>query len=122
MNLPFLAYKAQSFSESAKKERIWEDWENVKPFLIFLLISIAVALLVFATYKLTRYFGRTHTVTLSVDGREEHLSIKHGQCYHAPIPQTDKIFKGWYRDTAFTIPFNSSDRILRDTIIYAKFE
>lgn len=122
MNLPFLTYKAPSFSETAKREQISEFWENAKPFLIFLLIALGVALISFITYKLVKYLGRTHTVTLSIEGKNEQHFIKHGQRYHAPIPQTDKIFKGWYRDTAFTIPFNSSDRILFDTILYAKTE
>lgn len=118
VNYQVLAYTEKSdYFMISDTERFWKDnWY------IVLIIALAVAALIFITVKLTQYFVRSHTVILCSNGENTQFSVKHGQSFLAPVPQTDKVFKGWFRDTALTIPFNSSDRILRDTILYAKFE
>ncbi|MBQ9116118.1 MAG: InlB B-repeat-containing protein [Clostridia bacterium] len=72
------------------------------------------------------YFGcsfRKHTLTVYSDGEISSRRVRHKRTYSAPLLQKEGyVFKGWYRDSAMQLPFDSSMRITTDISIYAKFE
>lgn len=96
----------------------FEDWWFDYWWLVILAIC-AIAILIFLIY---RYQTRTHTITLYIGKEITVINIQHGKTFSAPIPEGDGVFKGWYRDSACMIPFNSSDKIVSDFSLYSKFE
>jgi len=52
------------------------------------------------------------------------IKVRAGNKIDLPIPEKfEHTFEGWYRDTAFTKPFNpEKDRVHRNTTLHARFE
>ena len=92
---------------------IWKYW-----YVIVLAITALICIL-FAVYV---YQHRLHSVSLHCNGHITIIRVTHNSTLPVPIPKTDNKFSGWYRDSACTIPFNSSDKIKFDFPLYAKFE
>ena len=92
---------------------LWDYW-----WVIVLALTILVAIAIWI-YKLQT---RLHKITLYIGKGTTIVEVQHGKTFSAPIPDTEGNFKGWYRDSACTIPFNSSDKIVSDFSLYSKFE
>ena len=86
---------------------------------VIALALIAIGSIAFWIYKQQT---RLHKITLFAGRETTVVEVQHGKTFSAPIPDTEGTFKGWYRDSACTIPFNSSDKIVSDFSLYSKFE
>ena len=68
--------------------------------------------------------GQTATVTFDTNGGTaiDPITVVAGSTITAPEAQKDNaVFLGWYTDEALTTPFYSSDPIVQDVTVYAKF-
>jgi uncharacterized repeat protein (TIGR02543 family) len=66
-----------------------------------------------------RYLNMTYAV---VAGDTE-TRVYAGDSYAPPIPEKDgSTFKGWFVDTALTVPWKSTDRVECDLTLYPKWE
>ena len=68
--------------------------------------------------------GQTATVTFDTDGGTaiDPITVVAGSTITAPEAQKDNaVFLGWYTDEALTTPFYSSDPIVQDVTVYAKY-
>lgn len=94
------------------------SWLFVYWYLIVFGLFIAGGI-VFAVYI---HQTRMHSITLYHEENLTVIPVQHNSAFSIPLPKTDKKFLGWYRDSAYTIPFCSSDKIKFDFPLYAKFE
>ena len=111
----FFAYKTTSVY---LKEETFEEWFYDYWWVVGLALAILCAIAVWIYKRQTRL----HKITLYVDKTATVVEIQHGNTFSAPIPDGKGSFKGWYRDSACMIPFNSSDKIVSDFSLYSKFE
>ena len=110
----FLAYKTQSVYLEEENFATWaEDY-----WWVIALALIAIGAIAVWIYKQQT---RLHKITLFVGRETTVVEVQHGKTFSAPLPDKEG-FKGWYRDSACTIPFNSSDKIVSDFSLYSKFE
>ena len=113
----FLAYKTNfdnyDFNEKDLSSWLYDYW-----WVIFLSL-LAICVLVYSIY---RHQTRYHEITLYIGKTTTVYKVQHGKTFSAPIPEIEGVFKGWFRDTACMIPFNSSDKIVSDFSLYSKFE
>ena len=68
--------------------------------------------------------GQTATVTFDTNGGTaiDPITVVAGSTITAPEAQKDNaVFLGWYTDEALTTPFYSSDPIVQDVTVYAKY-
>lgn len=66
-----------------------------------------------------KYLNMTHSV---IAGDTE-TRVYTGEPYAPPIPEMDGLtFKGWFIDTALTVPWKSTDRVECDLVLYPKWE
>lgn len=68
--------------------------------------------------------GQTATVTFDTNGGTaiDPITVVAGSTITAPEAQKDNaVFLGWYTDEALTMPFYSSDPIVQDVTVYAKY-
>ena len=68
--------------------------------------------------------GNTVTVTFNTNGGKaiDPITVVVGNTITAPkAEKDDAVFVGWYTDEALTIPFYSSDPILENITVYAKY-
>ena len=68
--------------------------------------------------------GQTATVTFDTNGGTaiDPITVVVGSTITAPEAQKDNaVFLGWYTDEALTTPFYSSDPIVQDVTVYAKY-
>ena len=66
-----------------------------------------------------RYINMTYAV---VAGDTE-TRVYAGESYAPPIPEKDGFtFKGWFIDTALTVPWKSTDRVECDLTLYPKWD
>lgn len=106
-----------------RKEKTFGTWLYDYWWLLLLAI-ITIGILIFLLYK---HQTRTHTITLNIPySPATTVTVRHNEVFNAPIlTSNDKFhptFKGWFRDTACMIPYNSSDKVTSDFPLYAKFE
>ena len=87
----------------------------------WVVVLSAIALIAIAIWIYKRQ-TRLHKITLYVGKEPTVYEVQHGTTFSAPIPDGKETFKGWYRDSACMIPFNSSDKIVSDFSLYSKFE
>lgn len=114
MNILYL-YKESI--DSYRERDFWDWWFDYRWLvIIFTLVTLVIIICFF------KHLTRLHTITLYVSGNTTTVQIQHGKTFSAPIPEGNGIFKGWYRDSACMIPFNSSDKIVSDFSLYSKFE
>ena len=86
-------------------------------------IAILVILFVLGTIIwFYEHITRMHNITLYIDAKPTIIQIQHGKTFSAPIPEGTGVFKGWFRDSACMIPYNSSDKVVSDFSLYSKFE
>lgn len=68
--------------------------------------------------------GNTVTITFDTNGGTaiDPITVVAGSTITAPEAQKDNaVFLGWYTDEALTTPFYSSDPIVQDVTVYAKY-
>ena len=68
--------------------------------------------------------GQTATITFDTNGGTaiDPITVVVGSTITAPEAQKDNaVFLGWYTDEALTTPFYSSDPIVQDVTVYAKY-
>lgn len=85
-------------------------------------IALALIAIVALAVWIYKRQTRLHQITLYIGKDTTIVQVQHGNTFSAPIPDGDGVFKGWYRDSACMIPFNSSDKIVSDFSLYSKFE
>lgn len=93
-------------------ERYW--------YIIVIAVSVIATLLIM--YGIYKHQKRSHNIVLYVGKESSTVAVQHRKTFSAHVPDVDGEFCGWYRDSAFTIPFNSSDKIVRDISLYAKIK
>ena len=111
------AYKT-NFDNYGSNQNTFENWW-FDYWWIAILASLVILGVVIWFYE---HITRTHTITLYIDGKTTTVQVQHGKTFSAPVPDGNRVFKGWFRDTACMIPFNSSDKIVSDFTLYSKFE
>ena len=85
-------------------------------------ILVAICILGAITLWIYSHCTRLHKIILYVGQKSTVVHVQHGKTFSAPIPNGEGTFKGWFRDSACMIPFNSSDKIVSDFSLYSKFE
>ena len=100
------------------EEKNFEEWF----YDYWWVIAIAAIALCTLTVWIYKRQTRLHKITLYIGKDATIVEVQHGKTFSAPIPDGDGVFKGWYRDSACIIPFNSSDKIVSDFSLYSKFE
>ena len=113
----FLSYKT-NFDNYDFDKKNFATW-SYDHWYVYVLSFIAICAIAYLLYKRAT---RLHNITLYVDKTPTIVQVQHRTTFSAPIPDGKGTFKGWYRDSACTLPFNSSDKILSDFSLYAKFE
>jgi uncharacterized repeat protein (TIGR02543 family) len=100
---------------------------------LFLLISVSIIILTL-TGVLIGIFATKPTITLdygySTGGRIlnepviENFAVSRFSTYSPPRPtRTGYTFKGWYKDSAYTVPWvNGEDKVSSDITLYANWE
>ncbi len=93
-------------------ERYW--W--VLMILLLVLLTIAIGI----TYM--KRNSKSNSVTIHLVGRED-LSVSRGSKPILPMQsRPGYAFRGWFLDSACTMPFDSRKPIKRDLILYPKWE
>ena len=85
-------------------------------------ILVAICILGAITLWIYSHCTRLHKIILYIGSKATTVYVQHGNTFSAPIPEGEGTFKGWFRDSACMIPFNSSDKIVSDFTLYSKFE
>ena len=66
--------------------------------------------------RITRTLNPTYSQT-------EEVKVYRNHTYSPPlISRSEYTFKGWYKDSAFTIPWISCDKVKSNITLYAKWE
>lgn len=126
----FLTTKTVFASETGNEGIISHHFENPKSefvlfieqywwvFMILLLVLLTIAMGI--TY--IKRTPKSNSITIHLVGRED-LSVPHGSRPILPMPsKPGYAFRGWFLDSACTIPFDSRQPIKRDLILYPKWE
>ena len=113
------AYKT-NFDNYDTTEKTFESWFYDYWWVVSLAIIVFTALCIWIYYRTTRL----HTIYLHIGDKKSTVKIQHGKTFSAPMisPINGQRFKGWFRDTACMIPYDSSDKVISDITLYAKFE
>lgn len=126
----FIATKAAFVSETGNGGISSRHFENPKSnFTLFMdkywwvfIICILVLLTIAMGITYIKRAPKSNSITIHLVGRED-LSVPHGSRPILPIPKSQGyIFRGWFLDSACTIPFDSRKPIKRDLILYPKWE
>ena len=107
-----------------KTTSMYIDDESSKSWLYDYWWVIAIALVLLIALVVWTYIRQTrlHNIVLYTGKEPTTVTVQHGKTFPAPIPDVDGEFCGWYRDSAYTIPFNSSDKVVSDFSLYAKIK
>lgn len=97
-------------------KRFFEEYWWVCIILLLVVVTIAMGL----TYIKQNSKAKKRTIHF-VGGDE--ISVSYGSRPVLPIPQNQGyIFRGWFLDSACTIPFDSRKPVKKDLILYPKWE
>ena len=116
----FLAYKPSFDNYDTVVDKSFAEWF----FEYWWIAVIAIVVLTVAIMLLYDRKPRVHSISLNIDNKITIVKVQHGKTFSAPMlsSQNSQQFKGWFRDTACMIPYNSSDKVISDITLYAKFE
>ena len=117
------AYNLDDYEVKKLNGQYVDSWHERYWYVILIgIISVVVVTLIIYTIYKSR--TRIHNITLYCGNETTVVQCQHGKVFSAPMLSntTSKQFKGWFRDTAFMIPYNSSDKVISDFTLYAKFE
>ena len=96
---------------------IW--WHNWYPWSLILFILAGLCLLLVVWILVKRLWilkNKMHTVFF-VDNDQQ--SVPHGSLLFPSIPKKEGYaFRGWYKDSACTEPWKSTDRVKHDLTLY----
>ena len=115
----FLGYKT-SFDNYDTLDKSFAGWFFEYWWIAVIAIIVITTASVLLYYRLTRL----HSISLHIGNKITVVKVQHGKTFSAPMlsSKNNQQFKGWFRDTACMIPYNSSDKVISDITLYAKFE
>jgi len=94
----------------------------------FLVIAVILAVTLGCVYgiKLTvtiDYGYSEGSRILGFEPKIEEFKVTRGSTFSPERPtRSGYTFKGWYKDSALTIPWSSTDKVRSDMTLYAKWE
>ena len=108
------------YAQSAyNHEPMWieEYWWTI------VLAVIAVAAVVFAVLYFRNRSEKMVDVTVYANDEGKTLSVKKGSPYNPPMPKKEGYtFKGWYLDSACTVPWLSTYKVKKTMCLYADWQ
>lgn len=108
----------------------FDEFAYEHPVLFPALLSLAVIFLLFGItmliHSIRRKMGDKNTSSIQVKihlvGIED-VCINYGSLFVCPMPKKEGfIFRGWFLDSACTIPYVSNKPIKKELILYPKWE
>lgn len=100
-------------------DRIWIE----KYWWIIALAVVAVAAVIFAVLYFRSRSEKMIDLTVYASDEGKLLSVKKGSPYNPPIPRKEGYtFKGWYLDSACTVPWLSTYKVKKTMCLYADWQ
>ena len=107
-----------------RKPSSWEIfWDGDAAWWVYLIVVSSIVAIIATAIAL--YMVHRHHMTaqyrVSVDDKE--YTLKWHEEFTPPIPKrTGYAFRGWYIDSACTVPWDSRKYINRNTVLFTKWE
>lgn len=96
-------------------------WHTYFPWtLISAIVSAVLAIIVIAIIikKIKAHKERFFCVTIGKDAKQ----VKRGSRLYPEIPEKEgRVFCGWYKDSAYSEPWRSKDKVKHDLTLYPKW-
>lgn len=109
----FLAPKEDTYEPSWFEQYWW----------IIVIAVVAVALITFLTVFFVKRSHRMVLVTMYSDDERKTVSVRNGSHYDPGIPRKEGCrFRGWYMDSAHTIPWLTTYKVKSGICLYADWE
>ena len=121
--LAFMKAHTGNYLDPVKREPRWDNaWEKFWD-LYSWMVGVAVIALLFGLLIWLMYRDKLKNTTVTVTYLDfEEFTCKYGDRLIPPVPKREGYaFYGWFKDTAFSEPWKSTDKVKKDLTLYPKW-
>lgn len=117
------AYVGSVFHQKEREPRWDNAWEKFWDLNGELVVSVAVVVMLLGLLIWLMYRDKLKNTTVTVTYLDhEKVTCKYGDRLTPPVPKREGYaFCGWFKDTAFSEPWKSTDKVKKDLTLYPKW-